>query len=185
MVRRLGATSICLACAVAALFGQSYTDAQLYNEGRLAWDRGSCVRASRFFFAYLVRNPGVQNRNEGTLMQKAIDWCESNSTVAVPGSKGDDPGDGGVRPLARPPRPVLALPGSPIVAAPEQRRCDSYARIAVAQAQIYLANSCGAADTRWDTTYANHFNWCSAVGAAQSRAETAARQQILETSCAP
>lgn len=57
---------------------------------------------------------------------------------------------------------------------------DSYARVAVAQAEAFTANRCGALDGgRWQTSYNNHFAWCASVGAGPAQSENTERQRLL------
>ncbi len=91
MVRKNKRTVIALlvlSCScLGILLAQSYSDAALLNEGNKAWQDDRCVRAARFFFAYLVKNPSAGNRAD---LQKGIDWCEANTTLYA-GGKGDNP----------------------------------------------------------------------------------------------
>jgi len=179
----------CLAALIWAIwpagaFAQSYTDEELLNAGRKAWDAKQCVTASKFFFAYLIRNPpAVQsNAQHRANVQNAITWCEQNTTASA-GTKGDDPHDKGTAGPKPFPTLNLNLPALPSLTA-VQKRCDVYARLAIAQNEANRASNCGFTGGRWDSRYDIHYGWCASVPSATAQMESQERLRLLNQ-CTP
>jgi hypothetical protein len=183
MARRLGLAFALVFLGVVCAVGQTYTDADLLREGKTAWDANKCVRASRFFFAYLLRAPLDQDARQRGKLEEAIRWCESRTAFAG-GTKGDDPGSRPITPPPVSPPPDMSGVTLAVPTSSAQKRCAMYARVAAAQAEVFLASGCGGRDSRWDPAFTNHYNWCMAVGAPTANQETAVRQQLFDQ-CAP
>jgi hypothetical protein len=195
MSRTICIAALALLLVGAGVYAQTYSDSQLLALGKQAYNANRCVSAAKFFFAYLLRNPSQGDPSRARIEQ-AIAWCEENTAMAA-GSKGDRQGEGGIQP---PPVAVLgrgrgrgfqpdvssvgpppAMNNDPAV----QRRCDAYARVAVAQAEAFASNRCGSIDGgRWQTSYNNHFGWCAGVGAGVAQGENTERQRVLNA-CTP
>jgi len=170
-------------CFVGMVISQSYSDQQLLDEGHKARDQRKCVQASKFFFAYMLRNPKAAAQSS---IPEIITWCENN-TVVDASDKGDS---------MTPPMPSLRLPPStdgqpgvfvgppPPMTLPASPRCDIYATLATAQNRANWVNSCGFTGARWNSSYPYHYNWCTSVPSEMTRAETQVRQNMLNQ-CAP
>src|SRR4030095_13991594 len=78
----------CLTAACTLASAQTFTNGQLLAEAGQAYDQGRCVRAARFAFAYLVRNPRTDQALHQNL-ETIITWCEGHTSGAG-GTKGDD-----------------------------------------------------------------------------------------------
>jgi hypothetical protein len=78
------------------------------------------------------------------------------------------------------PKPAVSATPPSTSSDPAVRRSDIYARIAIAQNEANLANRCGFTGGRWTSNYQTHFSWCQAVSDADSKAETAERQRMLD-----
>lgn len=160
----------------------SYSDAELLQNGKAAWDKEECVKAARYLFAYQLRDPPALRANNELRnnIDTAISWCERNARIAAGvDSKSDDLTSGGAQ--SRPQRPQVTLnapssPGGNL----DARRCDIYASIAVAQNEANRRNFCRMpAEARWSSEFDGHYGWCMNVPKAQSDAETVARQNLL------
>lgn len=179
------------------LTAQQYSDHDLIQNGNDAYARQQCVTAAKFIFAYILRNPApVRNDpNYRARLENAITWCENNTAIYAD-SKGDAPGSTTVQPPPKPPigpvPPAQPTPhhvmsvGIPAVlhATEQQKRCDIYARMAVAQSAANTANRCGYSGNRWTSNYNAHYQWCMQVAPASVFSETQARVDLLKQ-CAP
>lgn len=178
-------------CGVSS--AQTYNNAELLNEAGQAYNSDQCVRAGRFAFAYLLRNPTADSTLRGNL-QTIISWCEQHTSVAS-GSKGDGTSEAtDSRPAIKlgAPGPDPARSGATVVVpAPPphprnstEKRCYLYATLAVAQNRLNEGNGCNFSGSRWDSDYNYHYNWCLSAPAAETKSESSTRLSMLNQ-CAP
>ena len=81
--------------------------------------------------------------------------------------------------------PTLDKPQkSPQTVEANTKRCNVYARIAVAQNEASLLSKCSFTGLRWGSDYDGHFRWCLTVSGNVSGFETTERQRML-SQCAP
>jgi hypothetical protein len=185
----------CLAAACTLASAQTFTNAQLLAEAGQAYDQGRCVRAARFAFAYLVRNPATDQALHQSL-ETIITWCEGHTSGAA-GTKGENPYESSSdRPtikLGAPgPDPVSPQRVAGVVVAPPpprphngtEKRCYLYATLAVEANRVNEANGCTFSGGRWSSAYDYHYNWCIAVPATETESESLTRLQMLNQ-CAP
>jgi len=65
----------------------------------------------------------------------------------------------------------------------DARRCDTYARTAIAQNEQNDRKGCGFHGARWSSDYNHHYQWCLAVPEQAARSETQEREDALRTQC--
>lgn len=139
------------------------TDQQLYLSGQIGLANGNCVKASRFYFAYLLRNP-VELQTDYVLrtrLEKVIATCDSLPshyafTSAI---------------FSRTPPTKQAL-------------CEKYSEISVAQNDAASLARCGFTGSRWNAAVTYHHTWCMGAADSQRNAELEARKTALNA-CAP
>ena len=194
------------AAAPGAVGAQSYTDTQLLQQGKQSWNYKQCVRAAKFLFAYRLRNPPAiqQSAEHAKAVDTAIAWCESNTMISAGAAGVDGKFDsaGVANTVAQRPQldldpqapsPIInmkgwraaelierPLPPLALAVAARDKRCDVYARIAIAQQDANVANQCSFDGARWVSRYDHHYDWCLAVAVDATRSETDARQRLLD-----
>jgi len=148
---------------------------QLLQNGRQAWNKEQCVQVGEYLFAYQQLNPPAlqADANHRSEVATAIRWCEQHATVGAD-IKADKNGTG-TQP-AKPVPPQLGLSSS---AGNPNRRCDIYARLAVAQNEANVINHCGLSGNRWVSDYAYHYNYCVSVQANVTAPESSTRTNML------
>lgn len=68
--------------------------------------------------------------------------------------------------------------------APLVKKCDSYAKTAVAQNNENQMRACGFSDSRWSSDYDYHYNWCTLGNNSEyAGAGTTDRQEMLDQQC--
>jgi hypothetical protein len=137
-------------------FAQS--NSELYRSGQIGYASGNCVKAARFWFAYLIREPPELNAdpNRRAKIERVIRDCDEEpmrfAYTTIQYSK--------------------KLPG-------KEGRCQIYAELAVAQFEANELSGCNQADSRWNADYTGHFNWCMTARDLDADAERRARDQVL------
>ena len=135
------------------------TDEQLYRDGESGYRRGNCVKAARYWFAYLLRNPaGLKaDPQRKRSLENAIRNCD----------------DGG-EPYAGNDAKFDGIEGD------SKRRCAMYTEIALAQNRANRLASCNFTGPQWNDSPPYHFNWCVQVDPGKARTETSERQKALD-----
>ncbi|HEX5376051.1 MAG TPA: hypothetical protein VFW48_07825 [Solirubrobacterales bacterium] len=140
------------------------SDQRLYDAGLRGYIQGNCVTATRYWFAYLQRNPAELQSNIGKLnrIERVIGACESApSTYAAYNV-------------------AMFYVSQPT----HEQRCRTYGELAAAQYEVAQAANCGFSGSRWSPDIAYHANWCMTVDHPAVSAEHAARNHLLEQ-CSP
>ncbi len=127
-----------LACTAATSHAQAIpTDQQLYASGLIGYANGNCVKASRYWFAYLLRQPADLDAARQAQLEAVIAACDAAPTkIAYANAMFD---------LKKPTK---------------QAQCDQYADLAVAQFEAAQLSGCGFSGSRWSGNHAYHANWC-------------------------
>jgi hypothetical protein len=153
----LGVTSL-VTLAVVMAFAQS--NSELYRSGQIGYANGNCVKAARFWFAYLIREPAelAADPNLRAKIERVIRECDEEpmryaSTAVV---------------YAKKPRS-------------KEGSCQIYAELAVAQFEASQLAGCKLTGSRWSSDYAFHYKWCVAVDALNASLERSARDQALSS----
>jgi hypothetical protein len=136
------------------------TDQDLYRLGQSAYSRGHCVKASKYLYAFILRNPPELQADPQlrSFLESIVSDCEENcgkfaATVNVTFRR--------------------ALPV-----------CTIYTRIAVAQHETAKLAGCGFSGPRWLSNPRYHYNWCMDAKDSDVMEERRQRDSALEN-CAP
>ncbi|AMP72593.1 hypothetical protein PP715_23660 [Ralstonia solanacearum] len=158
---------IAAACLLAgtALAGRaqsdSPTDQQLFVSGQIGYANGNCVKASRYWFAYLLRKPADMDAARRAKIEQVIALCD-----------------------AAPTQLSYAYAMFDLKKPTKQAQCDQYADLAVAQFDAAQLSGCGFSGSRWSGNHAYHFNWCLTAKDMEPTAELNARKGLM-AACAP
>ena len=139
--------------------------AQLLDYGNQYYNQ-NCVSGSKFYFAYIQRNPNLSYADTGQIRQRIRD-CEQGHPTPPPTHAGNDG--------------KYDDPSQPAPSDPKQKRCGAYAVLAVTAQRINQRAGCGFGGNRWSLDYDNHYNWCmdSNVSAQDLRSESSIRSNAL------
>lgn len=139
------------------------SDQQLYLSGQFGFATGNCVKASRYWFAYLLRNPPELQTDSGrqARLEKVIADCDA-------------------APLQYASTTAMFRKTQPT----REGICDIYAEIAVAQFDASKLANCGFSGSRWNGSKPYHYNWCLGARDFEAVQERGARQTAL-AACAP
>ncbi len=152
-------------CAGAANLAHAQNDSpsddQLWLSGQIGYANGNCVKASRYWFAYLLRKPASLDAARQAKIQQTIAMCDAAPTrIAYANAMFD---------LKKPTK---------------QAQCEQYADLAVAQFEAAQSSGCGFSGSRWSGNRAYHHNWCLGSKDMEPNAELNARKSLMVT-CAP
>lgn len=155
---------VVFACLLAGAAGVSHaqsdspTDQQLFVSGQIGYANGNCVKASRYWFAYLLRRPTDLDAARQAKIQQVIAQCDANpSQIAYTYATFD---------VKKPTK---------------QAECDQYADLAVAQFEAARLSSCGFSGSRWSGNHAYHYNWCLTAASGDPTRELNARRGLMVT----
>ena len=150
---------------LAAIIGRAQssgpTDQQLFVSGQIGYANGNCVKASRYWFAYLLRAPADLSPTRKAKIEQVIAMCDAAPTKIAYAYAAFD--------AKKPTR---------------QGRCDQYAELAVAQFDAAQLSNCGFSGARWSGNLAYHAKWCLTSKDMEPDAELNARKSQLAT-CVP
>ena len=154
--------SLCLTLlvTVATVAAFAQTNEELYRSGQIGLAGGNCVKAARFWFAYLIRQPGelATNPARRAKLEETIRRCDEDSeryaSTMVTYSK--------------------KLP-------PKESRCQIYSELAVAQFEASQLASCNLTGPRWHPNYSYHYNWCIGASDLDAFGERQARDSALNS----
>jgi hypothetical protein len=156
-----GALAACLlliAAHVSRAQNSFPTDQQLYVSGHIGYALGNCVKASRYWFAYLLRNPPELDATRRAAIERVIAVCDTSPEQ-------------------------IAYTYAQFAKKPPDR-CEKYAELAVAQFEAAQLAGCGFSGSRWSGNRAYHHKWCTTAREAESNRELSERRtQIVQ--CAP
>lgn len=155
------------ACLLAgtALAGRAQTDnptdQQLFVSGQIGYANGNCVKASRYWFAYLLRKPADMDATRQAKIQRVIALCDAAPTQIAYANA--------LFALKKPTKQAL---------------CDQYADLAVAQFDAARLSGCGFAGSRWSGNHAYHYHWCLTAKDMEPNGELNARKSLM-AACVP
>lgn len=161
--RRIGiATTFALSLVLAgasslAAAPSSLSTSDLFKAGQIGYARGNCVTASRFWFAYLLREPSDLTATRRAKLESVISECE------------------------RFPTRFSFTNASFHISNPSEMRCDAYAETAVAQFEASRLVGCNLSDNRWNANKRFHKNWCLHAPESEANSERLKRNEILTT----
>jgi hypothetical protein len=135
----------------------AFSNQQLYDYGQEGWNAGNCVRAARYWFAFLLRKPQDLRSQTKTVLEHRIATCDKTPSRFA-----------GVDSSADAPTPKT------------QRRCVMYAEIASAQYHASELARCNYTGPKWKPESLYHYNWCMTVQADDARKEIVERQAALD-----
>ena len=152
-----------LAGASLAVLAQDVTpsDQDLFLYGQIGYANGNCVKASRYWFAYLLRRPADLTATRQAQLEQVISMCDARPTQIAYANA-----------MFKTKKPV------------KQEQCDQYADLAVAQYEAQRLSGCGFAGPRWSPDHAYHANWCMGAKDMEPNTELNARKGLM-ASCAP
>ena len=154
--------SLCLTLLVmgAAVAAFAQTNEDLYRSGQIGLANGNCVKAARFWFAYLVRQPTelAANPTRKARLEETIRRCDEE-----------------------PDRYAATYVTYTNKIRTKEGKCQVYSEVAVAQFEASRLASCNLTGTRWQPDYSFHYNWCVAVDDDQAFTERRARDQALSS----
>jgi hypothetical protein len=149
------------AVAGAQAQGSVPSDQQLWLSGQIGYANGNCVKASRYWFAYLLRKPAEMDATRQAQIEQLIRKCDlAPMQIAYADAK--------------------FLKKDP----PKDVQCDQYADLAVAQFEAAQGSGCGFSGPRWSGNRAYHRDWCMGSKAREPDAELWARKGLM-ANCAP
>lgn len=165
------------------------SDEELFDNGYYAYQRHDWSQAAIYLFAYIQKAPVAISSNpkqagdvakayeyslnrvnqaikEREQLQKEVIRLGGNITTGIRGIELPSP-------ILNKPQPPHGIVGGSI------KRCNIYARIAVAQNEASLSNHCGFTGLRWSSDYESHIMWCRQASSDLSSFETTERQKML------
>jgi hypothetical protein len=146
-----------LAFGMPAIAQAPISDDELYRMGLDGQRQGNCVTASRYWYAYLLREPKDLRAARKQRLQEIIKMCEQMAVrVAYTDAKIDGASD------------------------TKEFRCENYAATAVAQYQSSRSGACRFSGSRWSSNREAHHSWCLDVPESEADKEFRARDRELE-----
>ena len=149
-----------LLMTVAAVAAFAQTNEELYKSGQIGYAHGNCVKAARFFFAYLIRQPAelAADPARKARLEQVIRVCDETperyaSTLVIYAKK----------------KP------------PKESQCEIYAELAVAQFEANQLASCNLTGSRWSSNRPYHYKWCVGVDELEASRERQARDVALNS----
>jgi hypothetical protein len=139
------------------------SNSELYRSGQIGYANGNCVKAARFWFAYLIRQPPELETDlaRKEKIERVIRECDE-------------------APLRFAETYVQYQMRRPT----KEGKCRIYAELAVAQFEASQLAGCNVRGGLWSPDFAYHYNWCVTADDGSAYRSRGARMTALN-SCAP
>jgi hypothetical protein len=135
------------------------TNEELFRNGQFGLAEGNCVRVSRYWYAYLLREPAEippgSARRE--YISKVIKTCD-----------------------ALPQRYAGNVAMYAIQKPPKSEVCAIYGEVAVAQYEASQLANCNFSGSRWNADANFHAKWCMTANDLEPMAERSTRAEALK-----